>query len=227
MKLIKRLSTSITATLDSAVGQLENHDAIVEASIKQTRQAVAKTRARINTLRQQHQAYQAQLKEAKEQFDLWTQRAASLATSDQAKALQCVTRRNQCEADIGRLSYSEKQQADLVRDVTANLQTLQTKLDQMTQKHNLMRSRQTVADVNRAVAYASTDDTLSDTFERWESTVLEHEFAVSDACSRDSLDVELTRAEDEADLLAQLAIISQDSIVSQDSKEQTSEKTNE
>jgi phage shock protein A len=220
MKLIKRLTTSITATLDSAVGQLENHDAIVEASIKQTRQAVAKTRARINTLGQQHQAYQAQLREAKEQFDLWTKRAADLATNDQQKALQCVARRNQCEADIGRLSYSEKQQADLIRDVTANLQTLQTKLDEMTQKHNLMRSRQTVADVNRAVAYANTDDNLNDTFERWESAVLEHEFAVSDACSRDSLDLELTRAEDEADLLAQLAIITEDS-------QQQSEKTNE
>lgn len=210
MKLIKRLSTSITATLDSAVGQLENHDAIVAASIKQTRQAVAKTRARINTLRQQHQAYQAQLKEAKEQFVVWTNRATDLAASDQQKALQCVARRNQCEADIGRLSYSEKQQADLVRDVTANLQTLQTKLDEMTQKHSLMRSRQTVADVNRAVAYANTDDNLNDTFERWESTVLEHEFAVSDACSGDSLDLELTRAEDEADLLAQLQIITDD-----------------
>ncbi len=221
MKLIKRLSTSITATLDSAVGQLENHDAIVEASIKQTRQAVAKTRARINTLRQQHHAYQAQLKEAKEQYDLWTQRAASLAEADQAKALQCVARRNQCEADIGRLSFSEKQQAELVRDVTANLQTLQTKLDEMTQKHNLMRSRQTVADVNRAVAYANTDDTLSDTFERWESAVLEHEFAVSDVCSGDSLDAELTRNEDEADLLAQLALIKQEG------PQQKEEKSNE
>jgi phage shock protein A len=221
MKLIKRLSTSITATLDSAVGQLENHDAIVEASIKQTRQAVAKTKARINTLRQQHLAYQAQLKDAKEQFELWTQRAAGLAANDQEKALQCVSRRNQCEADIGRLSYSEKQQADLVRDVTANLHTLQTKLDEMTQKHNLMRSRQTVADVNRAVAHANTDDNLSDTFERWESAVLEHEFAVSDVCSRDSLDLELTREEDQADLLAQLELITQD-----DQSEQP-EKSNE
>ena len=207
MKLIKRLSTSITATLDSAVGQLENHDAIVEASIKQTRQSVAKTKARINTLRQQHAAYQSQLKEAREQYDLWTARASKLATSDQDKALQCVARRNQCEADIGRLSYSEKQQADLIREVGENLQKLQTKLDEMTQKHNLMRSRQTVADVNRAVAYASTDDNLDETFERWESAVLEHEFAVSDACARDFLDVELTREEDEADLLAQLAMI--------------------
>lgn len=209
MKLIKRLSTSITATLDSAVGQLENHDAIVEASIRQTRQSVAKTKARINTLRQQHAAYQSQLIEAREQYDTWTERAGKLAATDQAKAVQCVARRNQCEADIGRLSYSEKQQADLIRDVTANLQKLQTKLDEMTQKHNLMRSRQTVADVNRAVAYASTDDSLDDTFERWESTVLEHEFAVSDACARDFLDVELTREEDQADLLAQLAVISE------------------
>lgn len=209
MKLIKRLSTSITATLDSAVGQLENHDAIVEASIKQTRQSVAKTKARINTLRQQHSAYQSQLKEAREQYDLWTERASKLADTDQAKALQCVARRNQCEAEIGRLSFAEKQQADLIREVSSNLQTLQTKLDEMTQKHSLMRSRQTVADVNRAVAYASTDDNLDQTFERWESVVLEHEFAVSDACARDSLDVELTRDEDQADLLAQLAMISE------------------
>jgi len=213
MKLIKRLSTSITATLDSAVGQLENHDAIVEASIKQTRQSVAKTKARINTLRQQQTAYQRQLTEAREQYDLWTDRAAKLAQSDQAKALQCVARRNQCEADIGRLNFSEKQQSDLIREVSANLQTLQTKLDEMTQKHNLMRSRQTVADVNRAVAYANSDDSLSETFERWESAVLEHEFAVSDACARDFLDVELTREEDEVDLLAQLAQISSEANV--------------
>jgi phage shock protein A len=186
------------------VGQLENHDAIVEASIKQTRQAVAKTKARINTLRQQQLAYQNQLKEAQEQFDLWTERATSLASNDQAKALQCVARRNQCEADIGRLSYSEKQQGDLVRDVSTNLHTLQKKLDEMSQKHNLMRSRQTVADVNRAMSNVRTDETLNDTFERWESVVLEHEFAVSDACSGDMLDIELTRQEDETNLLAQL-----------------------
>lgn len=213
MKLIKRLSTSLTATLDTAVGQLENHDAIVEASIKQTRQAVAKTKARINTLRQQQMAYQTQLKEAREQYDLWTERAASLATTDQDKALQCVARRNQCEADVGRLSYSEKQQGDLIRDVTANCQTLQKKLDEMTQKHNLMRSRQTVADVNRAMSNVSTEENLNETFERWESAVLEHEFAVSDACSGDLLDIELTRQEDQTNLLAQL-----DSIVANTSE---------
>jgi len=218
MKLIKRLSTSITATLDSAVGQLENHDAIVEATIKQTRQSVAKTKARINTLRQQLKAYETQLNEAREQYELWTERAATLANTDQAKALQCVARRNQYEAEIGRLDNSTSQQRDLIRDVSHNLQKLQTKLDEMTQKHNLMRSRQTVADVNRAVASVSNDDSISDTFERWESAVLEHEFAVSDACTRDPLDAELSRDEDEADLLAQLQMIKDDAKITQAEK---------
>lgn len=207
MNLIKRLTTSVTATLDSAVGQLENHDAIVDATIKQTRQAVAKTKARINTLRQQENAYRTQLAEAVEQHDLWTQRATKLAANDQDKALQCVARRNQSAAEMKRLAIASDQQKELIHDVNLNLQKLQQKLDEMTQKHNLMRSRQTVADVNRAMVSANVDDSLSDTFERWESAVLEHEFAVSDVCSRDSLDIELSQGENQEDLLAQLAEI--------------------
>ncbi|GHA20183.1 hypothetical protein GCM10008090_32630 [Arenicella chitinivorans] len=207
MKLIKRLSTTLSATLDSAVGQLENHDAIVEATIKQTRQSVAKTKARINTLKQQLNAYEQQLTDAREQYQLWTDRAAKLAESDQSKALRCVARRNQYEAEVGRLNHAALQQRDLIRDVSHNLEKLQDRLEEMTHKHTLMRSRQTVADVNRAVASIDRDESINDTFERWESMVLEHEFAVSDACARDPLDLELTRIEDEADLLAQLKLI--------------------
>jgi len=194
MNLIKRLTTSVTATLDSAVGQLENHDAIVEATIKQTRQAVAKTRARINTLRHQQSAYERQLTDANDQAH---------------KALQCVARLNHCQSEAKRLTQSVEQQKNLIHDVTVNLEKLQTKLQEMTHKHNLMRSRQTVANVNRAVTNVDVDETLSDTFERWESIVLEHEFAVSDVCSADSLDHELSMQESDAALMAQLEQLTQ------------------
>ena len=71
-------------------------------------------------------------------------------------------------------------------------------------RHNLMRSRQAVADVNRAVGKASCETSVNDTFERWESIVMEHEMAVSDLCSRDPLDVEFEQQENDADLLQQL-----------------------
>jgi len=205
MNLIKRLTTSISASLDTAVNQMENHDAIVDAGIKQTRKAVARTRARVNALRQQQTVYERQQKEAKEQHALWTERAKSLAVSDQDKALQCVSRRNQFSAEVKRLANSAEQQKELIRDVDNNLQKLHSKLDDMVHKHSLMRSRQTVADVNRVVAHVGQNQNLNDTFERWESTVLEHELAISDVCTHDPLEFQLSEQENDIKLLAQLA----------------------
>ncbi|MEM7358771.1 MAG: hypothetical protein AAF431_06730 [Pseudomonadota bacterium] len=205
MNLIKRLTTSVTATLDSTVGKIENHDAIVEATIKQTRQAVAKTKARINTLRQQENTYKRQLQEAQEQQELWTERARRLANSDQEKALQCVSRRNQAEREIKRLTQAIEQQGDLINKVGLNLQKLQSQLDETSYKHNLMRSRQAVADVNRAIARSNDDHALNETFERWESAVFEHELAVTDSFVPDALEHELSQQEDQQALLAQLA----------------------
>jgi len=209
MNLIKRFTTTVSATLDSAVGQLENHDAIIETTIKETRKSVAKTKARINTLRQQQRTYETQLIEAKEQYALWAQRATKLADKDQAKALQCLSRRNQSQNEIERLEQLIEQQKNLINDVSINLQKLQAKSDEMSQKHNLMRSRQAVADVNRAVGKASCNDSVDDTFERWESIVMEHEMEVSDICSRDPLEMEFEQQENEADLLLQLEELKQ------------------
>ena len=204
MNLIKRLTTTVSATLDSAVGQIENHDAIIEATIKQTHQSIAKTKARINTLRQQQQAYETQLKDARDQHASWTQRATQLANNDQDKALQCMSRRNQCQSEINRLTLLIEQQKSLINDVSLNLQKLQAQSDEMSQKHNLMRSRQAVADVNRAVGKAANNISVNDTFERWESIVMEHEMTVNDLCTRDPLELELTQQEDDAELLRQL-----------------------
>ena len=89
MNIFRRLTTSVTATLENAAGQLENHDAIIQATIKETRQSVAKTKARINTLRQQQAVFETQLTDAQEQAEKWQSRAQQLADSDEAKALQC------------------------------------------------------------------------------------------------------------------------------------------
>ena len=205
MKLIKRLTTSLTATLDSAVGQIENHDAIIDATIKQTKQAVAKTKAQINTLLQQQQAYEAQFKESQNQMDTWEQRAIKLAESDQAKALQCLARRNQCQNNLERLTTLIEQQKSLINDVTINLNKLHMRMDEMSQKHHSMRSRQTVANVNRLIGSVSQDESANDTFERWESIVMEHEMALGDIHAIDPLDAEFSQQESDVELLKQLA----------------------
>jgi len=208
MNLIKRLTTTVSATLDNAVGQIENHDAIIEATIKQTRQSVAQTKARINTLRQQQNVYETQLADAHDQHSLWTQRATKLANNNQNKALECLSRRNQCQNEINRLTLLIEEQKTLINDVSQNLQKLQIKSDEMSQKHNLMRSRQAVSDVNRAVGKTEINTSVNDSFERWESIIMEHEMAHSEICSRDPLEQEFVLQENEADLLKQLTELS-------------------
>jgi len=203
MNFIKRFTTTISASMDNAVGKMENHDAIIEATIKQTKQSAAKTKARINSLRHQLIQYENQHTEAETQHNLWSQRALKLADVDKAKALECLSRRNQCKASMDRLVVRIKQQQNLIDDVSNNLKKLQNKLDEMSQKHNLMRSRQAVADVNRAVRHVSTNESVNDTFERWESVVLENE--VLEESNFDSLDAEFIKQESDAELLMQLA----------------------
>lgn len=203
MNIFKRFTTTVSASMDNAVGKLENHDAIIEATIKKTKQAEARTKARINTLRNQQRTYEKQLTETNEQHDLWSKRALKLAETDESKALECLSRRNQCKESSNRLNTRIEQQKNLIGDVSENLKKLQLQLDEMSQKHNLMRSRQAVADVNRAVRHVSTNESVNDTFERWESLVIENE--VVEESNFDSLDAEFSKQENDSDLLLQLA----------------------
>lgn len=209
MNFLKRLTTSVTATLESAAGQLENHDAIVHATIKETRQSVAKTQARINTLRQQQSVFESQLSDAHEQANKWEVRAKQLANTDEEKALQCLTRRNQLQAEQARLEESIEHQASLINKVESNLSTLKSKLEEMQHKHNLLRSRQSVAQANKGLATSTSEHELADTFERWESMVLEHElgspvFGTEEYATVDPLRDEFENKEDAAQLRAQL-----------------------
>ena len=205
MNIIKRLTTSVSATLENAVGELENHDAIVEANIKQTRQAVAKTQARLASLQQQQTNFESQLETEREQIDLWEGRAKSISITDEPKALQCLTRRNQSEAEVRRLTQAIDQQSTLITQVADNLHKLKAKLDEMSQRHNLMRSRQAVAEVNRATCKADHSQQLNDTFERWEASVLDSELSNGAHSNSDPLDAQFTREELSSELHAQLA----------------------
>ena len=47
MSIIRRLQATISAGLDNAVSQVENHDAVVEAALKDARTAAARARVRL------------------------------------------------------------------------------------------------------------------------------------------------------------------------------------
>ena len=103
------------------------------------------------------------------------------------------------------MQESISQQITLINKVEANLKTLQARLEEMQHKHNLLRSRQSVAHANKGLGRSGSDQDLADTFERWESVVLEHELDCDEGLSTDPLQQEFEQQESEAELRAQLA----------------------
>ena len=93
MSLFRRISTSITSTVDRAVSKVENHDAIINSALRDTQQAAARSRVRLARVRKDGENLRTRRGELELAVTRWTDRAKKIATEDEAKALECLRRR--------------------------------------------------------------------------------------------------------------------------------------
>ena len=91
MRLIKRISTTVSSTLDKAVSKVENHDAIINAALRETQQAAARSRVRLVRVQKDGNNLKARRDELRIAASQWTERAKSVAASDEAKACRAAS----------------------------------------------------------------------------------------------------------------------------------------
>jgi len=121
MSLMKRISATLTASVDNLVDQVENHDAVIEASIKKARQASADTRVRLGRLQKDGKRLEARIDKLKMDGDKWQERAVGAAKDDQDKALQCLQRKKQTLAELDLLEKNLIAHKSTERHVADNL----------------------------------------------------------------------------------------------------------
>ena len=209
MRLIKRISTSLSASMHDAVGRLENHDAIVEASIREQKQVLGKTRARLKTLLKQQRKFEQDKQDCEAEIIRWADRARSLAEQDEQKALSCLARRKQLQHRLADMEANLGRQRELTAQLTETARELEAKLEEASRQHNLMRARQSVADANTAFGSSSErHDQLDEVFERWESNVMAYEdqspLGDPGDGELDLLESELDKSEQQAELADEL-----------------------
>lgn len=206
MSLIRRISATLTSSVDRAVSKVENHDAIVNAALRDTQQAAARARVRLervrkdgHALKNRHQALQ--LAESR-----WTERARSIAVSDEAKALECLRRRKDCVTQLGHLEDSIEKHEELEARIAEQVKKIEARIGEVAHQRNMMRSRQSVADAMRAihniegVSYGEVEET----FDRWEINLGETEILTGANASSDPLDSAFLAEEDTEALRAEL-----------------------
>ncbi len=206
MGLFNRITATVVSTVDKAVTRVENHDAVVDAMIKDTQHAAARARVRLSRVRKDGEKLKVRLADLEASEKSWTERAKRIARTDEAKALQCVQRRKVCAEQITKIKTSLTKHVELERQVSGNLEKIESRMHEITQQRNMMRSRQSAAEalrvLNQIEGTALGD--VEEIFDRWEILVTETEFAAGADTSVDSLETVFVEEEDEESLRLEL-----------------------
>lgn len=207
MSLIRRISTSITSTVDRAVSKVENHDAIIDAALRDTQQAAARSRVRLERVRKDGHGLRTRRDKLELAITRWTERAKSIGASDEAKAIECLRRRKECETQLSNLALSINKHDELETRIVDQVKRIEARIGEVSQQRNMMRSRQSVAEALRTindiegVSYGEVEDT----FDRWEINLGEAEIQMGIGSPIDSLDTEFIAEEERFELKAELA----------------------
>ena len=207
MSLIRRISTSITSSVDRAVSKVENHDAIINAALRDTQQAAARSRVRLERVRKDGHSLKTRHADLQLAVARWTERAKSVAADDETKALQCLRRRKDCDLQLRHLEVSILKHDELEARIEEQVKKIEARIGEVSQQRNMMRSRQSVAEAMRTinniegVSYGEVEDT----FDRWEINLGETEVLMGAGASTDSLDSAFLAEEDSVELRAELS----------------------
>jgi phage shock protein A len=209
MSIFNRITATFAASVDKAVSQVENHDAVIEVSIKECRTALAKAQVRYSRVKKDRQNLQTKLQELHEMETTWENRAKSVAIQDEKMALDCLHRKNVCKQHIATTQESLMHHEELEQKVSASITKIEQRLSEITQQRNMMRSRHSAADALRTInsIQGSTRGDVDDTFERWELLISEAEYEVGETEPVDLLDKSFCEKEDEDALRAELTVL--------------------
>lgn len=209
MSLIRRISTSITSSVDRAVSKVENHDAIINAALRDSQRAAARSRVRLERVKRDGKSLRERQAKLQASVGLWTDRARTVAADDEAKALECLRRRKACDQQLGSLESSIEKHDELEARITEQVKKIEARIGEVTQQRNMMRSRESVAEAMRTihdiegVSYGG----IEDTFDRWEINLGETEILTGSSAHADPLESAFLAEEDSAELRAELEVL--------------------
>lgn len=209
MSIFNRLSATVVSSIDRVVGEIENNDAVIQATLTELRRKVAAAKVRLAHVHRQETNLNKQIQKRHEDEQLWGERAVEAARTDEAKAMECVRRRQQCRRQAQKLEQGQQHYQLTAEKLARGVEEGEERLAEMGQKHTLMRARQSTAEALYAANQAGDDSLhqMEDSFDRWEVKILQEEMAVNSDDMLDPLDREFSNSENEQALRDELAAL--------------------
>ncbi|EIC20126.1 PspA/IM30 family protein [Thiorhodovibrio frisius] len=208
MSLFKRFTVAVSTRLDRLVGDIENHDAVVEVGIRDSRRLFAQAKVRHQRLCRDGESLRQRLEGLREDERSWRERALACepTPAGEDKALQCLRRAHQAARQVASLEQTWQQHQMVERRLAAEIDSLRERVAQLEHRRSLMRSREATATAAVRLHEIDRDPALDldDTFERWEIRLTEAEMTVDSAVDSDPFEAEFVAAEERDALQAEL-----------------------
>jgi len=203
MNRMKRWTMSVTSWVDGMLAQVENHEAAVSSAIGRVRQSTARARVQLKRVERDQQALRDTLLEEEEAIDAWRRRAKS--AEEESVALECLRRHKAAERRVVRLRQRLDEHERCHKELSDGIRVLNGRLCELTERKNLMRTRQSRAQAAHGMASTTGPiGDLEDVFERWETRVGEIEIASECVEPIDAFEAELEAVEESAKLRLEL-----------------------
>lgn len=208
MSIIKRLSSTLVSSIDHLVADIENHDAVIQASLADMRKKIATARIRLAQIQRDENQLQEQINALQTQSGKWRTRAIDTAATDETRALACLQQHQQCIKQAEQLEQERLQYQHVAQTLAHDINTSEQQLNNMQHKQRLLRARQSSAEAVQVTQRNTTSqDTLNDTFERWEIRIAQDCTTLPPTPLVDPLEKEFQTIEQQNALKAELAAL--------------------
>ena len=200
MNLIRRWTTSIASSFDYVMNQVENHDALVTAAIREMQTSGAKAKVQLERVKRDGERMRLRAQELIDMESAWAERAVRVHEEDKARALECVQRRNQTQRERQVLENQLKEHKRVEEQLIKDLKVIDERIGELKRKKNSYNARQYRAEALKAgqLSELGLIGEIDEIFDRWELKVTQYETSFTEA---DPLEADFKRDED-AQLLA-------------------------
>ncbi len=207
MSTIRRWTSGFFHRVDTMVSHIENHDGQVAAAIRDAQEARARARVPLARVHRDGERMKRRLAELTEAETRWKERAVSVASSDEARALECVRRRKRAARERNDLHAQLTEHERVEIQLREDMARVEERVARLEHQRNVLRTRESRAG---AMAAAHADDAgllseIDDIFERWDTKVTAAEYRADCALAGpDDLEARFVASEEAEDLRAEL-----------------------
>ncbi|MBK1859447.1 PspA/IM30 family protein [Cerasicoccus arenae] len=203
-KWFHRYRISLSSRIEHVLDQVENHEAVVAAAVKEAQQHSALARVKLQRVRRDGETLRQRADQLATEATRWEERAADCAATDRERARECLRRRRMAEEEQARLTHEASEHERLEQQLTADLRRVDERVRELQRRRHTLAAREQRAEaaVLTAPGEIGLLDDIEDVFERWEGKLTVNEIRADLDC--DSFSDAFTQAEDNAALDAEL-----------------------